>query len=109
MNEHQVTTCHISLIHNNFKYDNLILNPDNWTQVSNILDWEMATLGDSLMDLGTSLSYRVNPSDPDEMKGLQFSPTHLAGNLTREEIIHQYELKTGRTMENPIFFIPMDY
>jgi aminoglycoside phosphotransferase (APT) family kinase protein len=104
LNEHQITSRHISLIHNDFKYDNLILNPDDWTKVSAVLDWEMATLGDPLMDLGTSLGYWVNPSDPDEMKDLQFSPTHLAGNLTREEIIHQYELKTGRIMENPVFY-----
>ena len=51
-----MTTCHISLIHNNFKYDNLILKPDNWTQVSNILDWEMAHIGDPLEDLAWALS-----------------------------------------------------
>ena len=104
LNEQRMTSHHVSLIHNDFKYDNLILSPDDWTTVSAVLDWEMATIGDPLMDLGTSLGYWINPGDPGDMKGLQFTPSHLPGNLTREDIIHQYELKTGRTMENPVFY-----
>lgn len=53
-----------ALIHNDFKYDNLLLNPADLTQVMAVLDWEMATLGDPLMDLGTTLGYWAEPDDP---------------------------------------------
>ncbi|MFQ5350612.1 MAG: phosphotransferase family protein, partial [Thermoanaerobaculia bacterium] len=59
-----------ALIHNDFKYDNLVLDPDRGTRVIAVLDWEMATLGDPLMDLGTSLGYWVDPSDPPELQAL---------------------------------------
>ena len=48
-----------ALLHNDFKYDNLVLDPTDLTQVRALLDWEMSTLGDPLMDLGTALSYWV--------------------------------------------------
>ena len=44
-----------ALIHNDYKYDNVVLAPDDWSQIISILDWEMATVGDPLMDLGTTL------------------------------------------------------
>ena len=95
---------HTAIIHNDFKYDNLILKPENWEEVSAVLDWEMATVGDPLMDLGTSLGYWINPNDIDTMRDFQFSPSFLPGNLTREEIVHQYTLKTGRAIDSPVFY-----
>src|SRR5690606_20590379 len=53
-----------ALIHNDFKYDNLVLDPDELTTIRGILDWEMATVGDPLMDLGTTLAYWVQADDP---------------------------------------------
>lgn len=94
----------VSLIHNDFKYDNLILDPDDWTRVLAVLDWEMATLGDPLMDLGTSLGYWVNPHDPELMKGMRLNLSFLPGNPTRGEIVHQYALKTGRSIDDPVFY-----
>jgi len=94
---------HTALIHNDFKYDNLVLSEDDWTKVLAVLDWEMATLGDPLMDVGTSIGYWVNPDDPDFMRQLNLSPTHLPGNPKRGEIIHQYALKSGREITNEVF------
>lgn len=93
-----------TLIHNDFKYDNLVLDPQDWTQVKAVLDWEMATIGNPLMDLGTTLGYWVNPNDPDFMKVLNLTPTNLPGNLSREELVQQYTLKSGREVNNIVFY-----
>lgn len=81
------------LIHNDFKYDNLVLRGD---EVAAILDWEMATVGDPWMDLGTSLGYWVEGSDALELQALGFGPTHLPGNLTRREFSDLYQELSGR-------------
>ena len=95
---------HFSLIHNDFKYDNLVLDTQDWTKINAVLDWEMATIGNPLMDLGTSLGYWINPKDPDFMKVLNLTPTNLPGNLSREEVVQQYALKSGREVNNIVFY-----
>src|SRR5690606_38713591 len=74
-----------SLIHNDFKFDNVILDPSDLTRVIGILDWEMCTTGDSRMDLGTSLCYWVEASDSEPMRTAAFGPTVLPGMMTRQE------------------------
>lgn len=93
-----------SLIHNDFKYDNMVLAADDWTKVIAVLDWEMATLGDPLMDLGTSIGYWINANDPPFMLKMQLSPTVLPGNPTRGEIVQLYAEKSGRDMSNIVFY-----
>lgn len=85
-----------ALIHNDFKYDNLVLDPADLTRILAVLDWEMATVGEPLMDLGSSLGYWVDPDDPPEMQLLAFGPTHLPGNLTRTGLVERYAARTGR-------------
>ncbi|MGO4919646.1 phosphotransferase family protein [Maribacter spongiicola] len=93
-----------TLIHNDFKYDNVVFKDDTWKEITAILDWEMCTLGDPLMDLGTSLGYWITAADPDFMKqGLQ-SPTVMEGNPSRTEIVQQYALKSGRNIDNLTFY-----
>ncbi len=75
----------VGIIHNDFKFDNAVLNPANPTEIIGILDWEMATLGDPLMDLGSSLGYWVEKDDPPYMQSIRQMPTHLEGMLTRKE------------------------
>ena len=93
-----------ALIHNDYKYDNLVLSPDDLSQVIGVLDWEMATLGDPLMDLGTTLGYWVEATDSDEWQQYGFVLTKLPGNLTRYEIQHYYEQKSGLEVASPIFY-----
>ena len=93
-----------TLIHNDFKYDNVVLNSEDWTQVIAVLDWEMTTLGDPLMDLGTSMGYWVNANDPDFMRQLNLTPTHLPGNPTRGEFLHQYASATGSEVGDGVFY-----
>jgi len=92
------------LIHNDYKYDNIVLNPDDWGVITGVLDWEMATIGDPLMDLGSSLGYWVQPDDPEEIQALRFSPTNLPGNPTRQELSERYLLKRGLPAEALVFY-----
>jgi aminoglycoside phosphotransferase (APT) family kinase protein len=94
-----------ALIHNDYKFDNLVLDPSDVTRIRGILDWEMATIGDPLMDLGTTLCYWVEASDPDDMKMLSFGPTALPGMMTRAEVATRYAEKTGRSVENIDFYL----
>jgi aminoglycoside phosphotransferase (APT) family kinase protein len=91
------------LVHNDFKYDNLVLD-ESLTSIRAILDWEMATVGDPLMDLGTSLAYWVEAGDPAVMRSLGLGATALPGNATREELVHQYALATGRDVGHAPFY-----
>lgn len=104
MAENQPKSYDHTLIHNDFKYDNVVFKDNSWKEITAILDWEMCTLGDPLMDLGTSLGYWTTYADPDFMKqGLQ-SPTVMEGNPLRAEIVQQYAVKSGRNVDNLIFY-----
>lgn len=91
-----------ALIHNDFKYDNLMLAPDDLTRVIAVLDWEMATLGDPLMDLGTTLGYWAEAGDPPGL--VSFGLTHVPGNLTRAELVAAYAERTGADVSNMVFY-----
>lgn len=92
----------MGFIHNDFKYDNLVLDPNNITEIKALLDWEMATVGDPLMDLGTSLAYWAESEDPEILK--MFNLTHLPGNFTRKEVISYYDLHSGLDLSNILFY-----
>jgi aminoglycoside phosphotransferase (APT) family kinase protein len=77
-----------AFIHNDYKYDNLVLDPKDLSHILAVLDWEMATVGDPLMDLGTTLAYWGENADSAALK--PFNLTWLAGNLTREEVVSRY-------------------
>ena len=87
-----VKTC---VIHNDFRFDNVVLNPDNPFEIIGVLDWEMATLGDPLMDLGNSLAYWVQADDDPQFQFLRRQPTHLKGMLSREAMVAYYLEKAG--------------
>ena len=75
------------VIHNDFKVDNLVFSREDPTRVIGVLDWEMATLGDPLMDLGGAMAFWVQADDSDELKLIRRVPTHLPGMITREEFV----------------------
>ncbi len=93
-----------ALIHNDFKYDNVVLDPADWSRVLAVLDWEMATLGDPLMDLGTSLGYWVDADDPPALQQLQLSPTTLPGNPGRVEVAELYARAAGQDLGDLVFY-----
>jgi aminoglycoside phosphotransferase (APT) family kinase protein len=82
-----------TLVHNDFKLDNLMLDAQDPERVEAVLDWEMATVGDPLVDLGLSLCYWSQPSDPG---GAKASLTSEPDWFTREELVGRYAERTGR-------------
>ncbi len=102
--ENMPTTETICLTHNDFRFDNLVLDLDDPTRIIGVLDWELATLGDPLMDLGNSLAYWVEAGDDRIAQGTRRQPTHLPGMLTRQEVIEYYAEKTGADVSNMTFY-----
>ena len=94
-----------TLIHNDYKYDNLILDPNDITRIIGVLDWEMSTIGDPLMDLGVMLSYWVQDDDPPELRMSAFGPTANPGSMTRKEIAGYYAELTGRDITNIHYYL----
>jgi aminoglycoside phosphotransferase (APT) family kinase protein len=93
-----------ALVHNDFKYDNVVLDPADLTRVVAVLDWEMAALGDPLMDLGTMLGYWVDADDPPELQERPNGPTAAPGSLTRLELCERYAQRSGRPVPSPLFY-----
>ncbi len=104
MEERQPKTYEHRLIHNDYKYDNIVFKNSTWQEVNAVLDWEMATLGDPLMDLGTSLGYWTMHNDHDFVKQGIPSPTVFKGNPGRTEIVERYAQKSGRTVDHIVFY-----
>jgi aminoglycoside phosphotransferase (APT) family kinase protein len=96
-----VATC---VIHNDFRLDNLVLDPADPTRILGLLDWEMATLGDPLMDLGNSLAYWVQADDDIVAQTTRRQPTNLPGMLTRRELVAAYLERTGLEVDNWTFY-----
>ena len=92
------------LIHNDWRFDNVILAADDPTKVIGVLDWEMATLGDPLMDLGSALAYWIEEDDNIIMQQSRRQPTHLKGMMTRDEVVTYYLEKTGLKIDNWTFY-----
>lgn len=89
-----------TLIHNDYKFDNVVFDPNNNTKIIGVLDWEMTTIGDPLMDLGCSLAYWFEAGDNPHLKQISMMPTYLDGMMTRDELVHQYALASGTNIDN---------
>ena len=103
LNENITESKYVSLIHNDFKYDNLVLDSNNLSVMS-VLDWEMCTTGDPFMDLGTSLAYWINKDDPDYMLEINLNITSNENNPKRGEILEMYSNRFGVQIENIVFY-----
>jgi aminoglycoside phosphotransferase (APT) family kinase protein len=104
LTEHVPCESGATVIHNDYKHDNLLLDPADLTRIVAVLDWEIATVGDPLMDLGTTLGYWVEASDPPALRQAALGPTTLPGNLSRRELLERYQEKTGRSVREPLFY-----
>lgn len=93
-----------SLVHNDYKFDNVMLNPENITEITSVLDWEMTTIGDPLMDLGTTLGYWMSKKSGAEMLSMPFNPRVLMENISRRKLIEIYEEKSGKKVSNVLFY-----
>lgn len=92
------------VIHNDWRFDNVILDRGDLTRVIGVLDWELATVGDPLMDLGSALAYWVHADDPYLMRLSRRQPTHLPGMLRREEVVAYYLERTGLKVSSWAFY-----
>ncbi|MBS0660089.1 MAG: phosphotransferase family protein [Verrucomicrobia bacterium] len=92
------------VIHGDFRFDNVVLDPTDPLQVIGVLDWEMATLGDPLMDLGNTLAYWVQTDDDAVFQHTRRQPTNAPGMLTRAEVLDYYAERTGRRVDNFDFY-----
>jgi len=94
-----------ALIHNDYKYDNVVLDSANPTKIVGVLDWEMCTLGDPLTDLGTALAYWTDPLDSAQLQDVRSAPTTLPGTLTRAQLVERYATVTGRDVARMNFYL----
>jgi aminoglycoside phosphotransferase (APT) family kinase protein len=85
----------VSIVHNDLKLDNCQFDPTNPDRVASIFDWDMTTLGDPLIDLGTLLNYWPNPDDPPEAQRFNNSGLTQMGLPTRAELTARYAARTG--------------
>jgi aminoglycoside phosphotransferase (APT) family kinase protein len=94
----------ICVIHNDFRFDNLVLDAPDTLNVVGVLDWEMATLGDPLMDLAGVTAYWVQADDDEVAQRSRKQPTHLPGMPTRPEVVDYYCDKMGLSAGNWTFY-----
>lgn len=99
MAERVPAECGAAVIHNDFKFDNLLLDPNDPARVVAVLDWEMATVGCPLMDLGTALALWIEAGDPAELLAAAMGPTHHPGMWSRERLAEAYAGRSGRSVD----------
>ena len=93
-----------SLVHNDYKFDNIMLDPNDLTKITAVLDWEMTTIGSPLMDFGTSLGYWMSKEAGKEMLSMPFNPRVLMENISRQELAEMYAEKSGRDLSNILYY-----
>jgi aminoglycoside phosphotransferase (APT) family kinase protein len=98
-----------TVIHNDYKLNNLVLDPEDLTEVRAVLDWEMATIGDPLFDLAVSLSYWIEPDDSDELKAVMPTVTVTPGFISRKQFIDRYAEQSGRDLSDMNWYMVFGY
>jgi aminoglycoside phosphotransferase (APT) family kinase protein len=102
LDAHQPDDVGTVLVHNDFRLDNLVLDDD--LHVVAVLDWEMATLGDPLMDLGGAMAYWVQADDDDLFRLSKRQPSDLPGMPTREQVVRRYADRSGLPLDDWTFY-----
>lgn len=92
------------IIHNDWRMDNVVLDPDDPQKIIGVLDWEMATIGDPLMELGSAMAYWIEAGDDRIGQMFRRQPTHLPGMLTRREVVELYAQRSGLTIDDWRFY-----
>ncbi|MGY1795980.1 phosphotransferase [Geodermatophilus sp. SYSU D00525] len=98
--EHQPSDRPHTLVHNDFRFDNVVLDPTDPTRPAGLLDWELATVGDPLVDLAGALGYWIQADDGPLVRRFSRQPTTLPGMMTREQVVAYYSARTGQRVSN---------
>jgi aminoglycoside phosphotransferase (APT) family kinase protein len=98
LDEHQPADAGQCLIHNDWRFDNVVLDLDR-LRVTGVLDWEMATVGDPLMDLGAALAYWIQDDDDEFFQAFRRQPTTAPGMWRREQVVEWYCARTGHELD----------
>lgn len=93
-----------AIVHNDYRFDNVILDPNNPMQIIGVLDWELTTIGDPLMDLGNTLAYWIEADDPAPVQLMRRQPSNAPGMLTRREFVDYYAERSGIQIDNYDFY-----
>ncbi|MBA2379318.1 MAG: phosphotransferase family protein [Blastocatellia bacterium] len=93
-----------AVVHNDYKFDNVMLHPEDLARVTAVLDWEMVTIGDPLMDLGTTLGYWISADAGEEMMSMPFNPRVLMESVTRRELADMYQSASGRDTSDILYY-----
>lgn len=104
LNDNVPTESGASLVHNDYKFDNIMLDPEDLTKITAVLDWEMVTVGDPLMDLGTTLGYWMSAEAGEEMLNMPFNPRVLMENISRQDLVEMYADASGRDVSNILYY-----
>ena len=84
-----------SLLHNDYKLDNILLDPSQPATATAVLDWDMCTRGDPLVDLGYLLNVWIERGDPSEWRKNTAMPSYEEGFMTRSDVVERYAKRTG--------------
>lgn len=103
LQEHQPPEGPASLVHNDYKLDNVLFDPGDPGRIRAVFDWDMCTLGDPLSDLGALLAYWIQPQDPPHFQALAMMPVQ-EGFLSREELVARYAARSGRDVAHIRFY-----
>ena len=98
-----------TLIHNDFKLNNMMLDAIDLTRAVAVFDWEMATIGDPLFDLAISLSYWATADDPEELKTILPTVTMFPGFVSRETFMEIYARKSSRDLSSIDYYMIFAY
>lgn len=104
LNAHLPPSPRTSLVHNDYKLDNMMVGADDPAQCVAVFDWDMCTLGDPLADVGTLLGYWTEPGDSEERTAFAVMPTTLPGWYTRQEVIDRYAQRSGTDVSRIRFY-----
>lgn len=94
----------VSLVHNDYKLDNMMVDARDPATPIAVFDWDMCTLGDPLADLGTLLGYWTEAADSPQRKAFAVMPTDLPGFPTRREVVARYGARSGIDLSHIRFY-----
>jgi len=104
MRKQQPTEVKGCLVHNDYRLDNVVLDHNDPSRITGVLDWEMSTLGDPLMDLGVTISYWVEPGDDELIQLVRRQPSNVPGMLSRREFVDYYAERSGIPIKDFTFY-----